>query len=278
MHLLTALLDDGLTPAGVLMPGWDRAAEQAGNLFPVQPPSEHTWTEQLEERGLSVRRVAPGRLNEIPALADTWQADMLVSACFPYRLENETLSGCPQPTYNVHTSLLPRYRGPAPLFWQFYAGEQQTGFTVHRMIDELDAGPVVAQVSTPLEIGVSGATVEHRLAGACADLFRERLPTLRTGKMPDVVQDESAATWAPWPKPKDFCLDSTWTVERAYRFLCGTHDWGQAYVFTERDGGQIPLRGPATQETAGGEPEYGKGVIELECADGVLLARGVELV
>ncbi|RKZ33965.1 MAG: hypothetical protein DRQ37_08245 [Gammaproteobacteria bacterium] len=275
--LLDALLDDDIAPAGVIIPGWGDPGDRHDDpRIPVQPPSSGAWAHELAGRGLPVHRVQPERLKEIAASVDAWEADMLVSICFPYRLPNQMISDCPCPIYNVHTSLLPRYRGPAPLFWQFRAGEVQTGITLHQITADVDAGPIVAQTCVPMEIGVSGAAMESRLAVIAVGLLRNWLPKLRDREVSGVAQDESAATGAPWPKPQDFRLDATWTVERAYRFLCGTADWGQPFIFTDGEGRQVSLRGPAEQETSSGEPVYGEGLVELQCADGVLLARGAD--
>src|SRR5262249_24483185 len=110
---------------------------------------------------LAVGRLgAPDCLETVPDLSP----DLICAACFPRRLPPPLLAlprlGC----LNVHPSLLPRYRGPVPLFWMFRAGEATGGVTVHWMEERLDAGPIAAQEAYPIPEGIAGDDLMNECA------------------------------------------------------------------------------------------------------------------
>jgi methionyl-tRNA formyltransferase len=170
------------------------------------------------------------RVGEPPPELGDAGADLYLVAGFPFRLPVEVLGRAHLGGLNLHPSLLPCYRGPAPLFWQLRAGEGETGVTLHRMSDRLDAGAVLAQSPVPLPDGAGGAELARTLGDAAADLFLDRLARLREATLEDRPQDESRATYQPWPRAEDFVLSTDWTARRAFNFLRGTEAWGYPYT------------------------------------------------
>ena len=151
--------------------------------------------------------VAAAAAVDVPVIdtadAATWAAllaplepDLLLCAAFPSRLPTAVLALPRIGAINGHNSLLPRYRGPNPQGWALRNGDPETGFTVHRMVDEFDAGPVLAQVRCPLtdedDINTLGERVRAALPGVYATAFER----LARGELGD-PQDEAAATAAP---------------------------------------------------------------------------------
>lgn len=135
------------------------------------------------------------------------------------------------PTYgflNLHPSLLPAYRGPAPLFWQLRDGCQTIGVTVHWMDADFDTGAVAAQSTLALPAGVTGAELELLCATKGADLLCQVLEQLHQGifvRRPQLVGGSRQA----WPALADFRLDGQWSARQAYTFMCGTDEWQQPY-------------------------------------------------
>lgn len=166
------------------------------------------------------------------AAVEQWLTDQAVDvvcvACFPWRIPAPLLT---LPTYgflNLHPSLLPAYRGPAPLFWQLRDGRQTIGVTAHWMDAELDTGAVAAQQTLHLPEGASSAELDRLCAATGADLLRQVLQQLEQGVLLQQPQP-AGGSQHPWPTAADFRLSSQWSARHAYTFMCGTDEWQQPY-------------------------------------------------
>ncbi|HXF64588.1 MAG TPA: formyltransferase family protein, partial [Caldilineaceae bacterium] len=150
-------------------------------------------------------------------------------ACFPWRIPARLLALAPLGFLNIHPSLLPAYRGPAPLFWQLRAGETRTGVTVHWMDASLDAGDLARQAPVTLPDGATGPELDQLLGGVGAELAAETLAALAAGTQPRTPQPPGGSAQG-WPTPADFRLDPGWPARRAYNFLRGVEEWGQPFL------------------------------------------------
>lgn len=157
--------------------------------------------------------------------------DLILVACFPYRLSPEVFRLPPVACWNLHPSLLPRYRGPYPVFWQLRAGERATGVTLHHVSERLDSGDVIARRCVALPSGASGTEIDSLLGTTAANLAVEALIAVARGQaLPHEPQDESLASAQGVPAPEDFDVPVTWSARRAFDFLRGTADWSQPYL------------------------------------------------
>jgi methionyl-tRNA formyltransferase len=108
---------------------------------------------------------------------------------------------------NVHASLLPRYRGAAPVEWAIARGETVTGVTLMQMDAGMDTGGILMQRSLPIDPGDTGGTLEDKLARLGAELLRQGLARLREGPLPRTPQDPALATMAPALRKEDGRID-----------------------------------------------------------------------
>jgi methionyl-tRNA formyltransferase len=159
-----------------------------------------------------------------------------IVACFPRRIPPAWLAQPPLGWLNVHPSLLPAYRGPAPLFWQLRDGTRHTGVTVHFLDAILDTGDLARQQAVALPDGATGPALDRLLGTAGGDLLVETLAALAAGSQPRTPQPPGGSA-QPWPIPADFALDPGWTARRSFNFLRGTGEWGRPY--TLQAGGRI---------------------------------------
>lgn len=167
------------------------------------------------------------------------EPDFLLVACFPMILSEAWLTVPKQMCLNLHPSVLPSYRGPTPLFWQFREGEHETGVTLHIIEEDVDAGDIVAQGVMPLLVDARFSEVNAKLAEMGAALVVDMLQRMAAGvAVPRTVQDEMLASYQPFPKEKDFRFDTHFTAERAFRFMRGTQEWGVPF---ELDAGNAVL-------------------------------------
>jgi len=157
------------------------------------------------------------------------EPDLILVSCFPDKFPASLLNlpryGC----WNLHPSLLPRFRGPAPLFWTFREGQNDTGVTLHLMDESLDTGDILQQAPFHLADGVSGPTAEQQLAELGGELILQALAALAEGVLSPRPQP-AGGSYYPLPKPDDFRLDTSWPARRAFNFMRGTAVWGRPYV------------------------------------------------
>jgi methionyl-tRNA formyltransferase len=142
-----------------------------------------------------------------------WQPDLIVVAAFGQILRQNVLDlphlGC----LNVHASLLPRWRGAAPIQAAVRAGDAQSGVTLMQMELGLDTGPMLSRRAVPLAPTETGETLHDKLAALGGDLLRDTLPDVLRGKITPQPQDDSQHTYAPMLKKGDGLIN--WTLPAA---------------------------------------------------------------
>ncbi|MEJ7655205.1 MAG: formyltransferase family protein [Chloroflexia bacterium] len=154
-----------------------------------------------------------------------FEADLYCAACFPRLLPPEVLRlprlGC----LNVHPSLLPAYRGPAPLFWSLRAGEAQLGTTVHLMDAGLDTGPVIEQEGFATPEGMGGAELDRMCSELGGELLVRAVRSLCLNIAELQVQGSAGASYEGWPCADDFVIPTTWSAKRAFNFVRAVDEW-----------------------------------------------------
>jgi len=212
---------------------------------------------------------APGLASLIRSLAP----DVACVACFDRIIPARLLALPPHGFLNVHPSLLPDFRGPQPLFWQFRAGVNPVGVTVHWMDAGLDTGDIARQRAVTLPDGIGESAAEALCAAAGGDLLAEVLALLADGRGERRPQS-AGGSYQPAPTADDFAFDASWDARRAFNFLRGTAGWGLPYIFA--DGGvEWRLAEALGWEAGGAQPgvQVQDGVARIGLADGLLLAR-----
>ncbi len=179
-----------------------------------------------------------------------YDADLMVVCDYGQILSAETLATAHMGGINLHASLLPKYRGAAPINWAIYDGERQTGVTVIHMTPRVDAGPCIAQASTDIEPEETAVELEARLAELGAWLVRRTLDAMEAGRMEALPQDSAKASKAPRLKKTDgliFWYRPAMAIKDQIRAM---EPWPKTYTFWLRSNGP-PLRlifGPANVE------------------------------
>jgi methionyl-tRNA formyltransferase len=159
------------------------------------------------------------------------QPDLMVVVAYgqilPQRLLDVPRHGC----LNVHTSLLPKYRGAAPIQWAIADGEPETGVTLMKMDAGLDTGPVLAIRRTPILPADDSQTLHDRLAQLGAELLVETIPAYMAGTVVPHPQPESGANYAAKIKKEDGRIDWTWPAEKIWNRLRAFTPWPGAFAF-----------------------------------------------
>ncbi len=197
-----------------------------------------------ESRGLKV--IAPPDVNseafryELAAL----RADLFVVCDYGQILSPETLSVAPLGGINLHGSLLPKYRGAAPIQWAVWHGERETGVTVIHMTPRLDAGPCLVQRATSIAPTETAAELEPRLAQLGVQSIHEAIAMLTAWDRIStlgVIQDKSQATRAPRLKKSDGNVDWRRTADEIFCQFRAVQPWPSLFTHYLRPSGE-PLR------------------------------------
>lgn len=151
-----------------------------------------------------------------------YEADLLCVATFPLLLTEAVLSTAARGAINLHPSLLPKHRGPDPLFWTYFHGERKTGVTVHWIDSGVDSGDVIEQMELEVARGESSIHLHRRLAVTGATAMLRAVDGIEAGTARRIPQDHTIATHERNPWPRHWTFDwSTWTAECLWHFLSG---------------------------------------------------------
>jgi methionyl-tRNA formyltransferase len=196
-----------------------------------QKISETPVKERSVAAGIPV--LQPERLNapEFLAALKDLAADLGVVAAYG-KLLSETILALPRlGLINVHASLLPRFRGAAPVHRAIIEGEPETGVTIMRMVKALDAGPMLATARRAIDPDETSEDIERALSTLGAPLLVSTVDALSAGPVPEVPQDEGAATYAHRITRQDGITDWTRPAEAVHNLIRGLHPWPHAFTF-----------------------------------------------
>ena len=243
----------------------------AGRGRVLSPPPVKTLAESL---GLPV--IQPLRLKEPEAMQQLrdWKPELIVVAAFGQILKPEVLElprlGC----INVHASLLPRWRGAAPIQAAILHGDDQSGVTIMRIDPGLDTGPILNQRATTITPQDTAESLGKRLAQAGANLLIETLPGYITGKIKAKPQDNNLATYAPMLDKEAGRLDFQQPAEVLARKVMAFNPWPGA--FTTWQGVNLKIHRAHTRSSQTAPREPGTTIViegqpTFTTADGLLV-------
>jgi methionyl-tRNA formyltransferase len=188
---------------------------------------------------LGLKSIQPASLKTEQVLQQiiAWNPDLIVVAAFGQILPESILNIPRLGAINVHASLLPRWRGAAPIQAAILHGDEQTGITIMLMDPGLDTGPIVAQQPTPIQSRETAGDLALRLADIGARLLIKTLPLIAKGEIRPRPQNESEATYAPMLRKSDGILDPDQSAEQLDRKVRAFQPWPG--TFLEWHGGRL---------------------------------------
>ena len=206
--------------------------------------------------------------------------ELIVVAAYGRILPDDILAYPKHGCINVHSSLLPKYRGAAPINWAILNGESETGVTIMHMASELDAGDIIAQAATLIGPDETAPELFGRLAELGADALVKAVSEIEAGTATRTPQDHARATYAPMLDRELSPLDWHKTARQLHDQVRGLLPWPAA---TAEFAGvrckvvsTAPILGETTSKMPGTVVEAGKNGIALACGQGTLL-RVLEL-
>ena len=227
------------------------------------------------ELGLPV--IQPERLCDPQSVQQVhaFKPDLIVTAAYGQILPEAILTKPKYGCINVHASLLPKYRGGAPIHWALINGEKETGISIMYMVQEMDAGDILAQQSIPITRHDHVGRLHDRLSQLGAEMIKELIPNLISGEVTPVPQDHQQATYAYNIRPEDEWIDWSRTADQIDCQIRGLHPWPVASTSWEQKRLKIwwaePLTEPSSQppgtilkmESDGIYVATGKGIIKI---------------
>ncbi len=206
-------------------------------------------------------------VREIGALG----ADLSVVVAYGHILVREVLDVPPMGSVNLHASLLPALRGAAPINWAIARGHEMTGVTVMRMVEKMDAGPVLFQTEEPIIGGETASELTTRLSEVGAGALVEALALLEAGAVEEQEQDESAATYAPKVDRATARIDWTAPCAEVADLIRGMD--GVPGAWSELGGDPVKLFRPEAEPEVAPEGSSGT-IVEADRITGLLVAAG----
>ncbi len=159
------------------------------------------------------------------------QPDIIVVVAFGRIIPKNILALPKLGTINIHASLLPKYRGPAPIQWAIINGESETGITLILMDEGLDTGDILLSSAVAIDSDDTSGTLHDRLADLGADLLLQVLKLFETNGITSTPQDHSRATYAPLLKKKDGRMDWKMPAQSLEAFIRGMSPWPGAFTY-----------------------------------------------
>jgi len=195
-------------------------------LSVFNPDSIESVARQLK---ITIFKVSKNDFSKYTNILKLSKPDIIIVACFPYKIPESIYNKPSYGAYNIHPSLLPAYRGPTPLFWQFYYGEKNTGVTIHALDSGFDTGDIVLQKKVSFDDGDTTIDATRKLSLAASRLFEQAIIDINKQQVNLIKQESSQASYYSWPGKSEFILNSNWKVRRAYNFICATRYWNHPY-------------------------------------------------
>ena len=261
---LKALLDEGFEVAAVFTQP-DKPRDRG------MKPAMSAVKELAVERGLDVYQPASMRTTEAAGTLRALRPDILAVVAYGKILPDEVLAIPRLGSVNVHGSLLPKYRGAAPIQWAVLNGDETSGVTTMYLAHDMDAGDIIYTEETPIGEYETAGELFDRLAEMGARLLVKTLRDIEAGTAPRTPQEHEKATYVK-QLDKSICpIDWTRTQREIIKHICGLNPWPVATMTLGKDTLKVykaEYTDTVTDKAPGVVMSAGKAGLEIACAEG----------
>lgn len=209
-----------------------------------------------EEAGIPVLQPRSARSAEVADALRATEADLAVVVAYGKILPRAVLDAFPKGCVNVHASLLPAYRGAAPIQWSIIRGERETGVTIMKLDEGMDTGPMLLTRREPIRDDDTAGTLAQRLSEIGAEALVEALDAIEQGTAVETPQDDALASYAPLLSKAHGQVDWNLTAREVRDLVRGADPWPGAA--TTLRGEPLKLYGATTVEAAEGHGRPGQ--------------------
>ncbi len=229
------------------------------------------------ELGLPVFSFESMKNPELESLLKQLQPDLIVIVAF--KILPKTILSIPTiGSINVHASLLPKFRGAAPIHWAVVQGEEETGVTLFFLNEEIDAGAILLQKKTPIDINETTGDVYSRLMNVGAEAITEILPKITSGSIEPISQDDTQATAAPKIFPEDAKIEFSGDVLNIHNRIRGMNPFPGSWCWL--DGKKLKLKRATfsyTKHLTVSEIGFVDQKLAVGCSNGTIFLQEVQL-
>ena len=204
---------------------------------------------------------------------NSWKPDIIVVVAYGKMLPNDVLSLPPRGCVNVHASLLPKFRGAAPIQWAIAQGETYSGVTIMQISETMDAGDILLKVPLRLAQNETGGTLHDKLSKVGATGLQTVLKDMKKGVLEPATQDDSEVTYAPALKKEDGRIKWAQSAEHIERCIRAFDPWPSAYTLL----GEKRLKGlgaTLVDDTRDQAVDASPGMVQWVGGDIVTVATG----
>ncbi len=228
---------------------------------------------KVAAQALGIPVMQPEKLRQPEAMEQlqAWNPDLIIVAAFGQILKQEVLDLPKYGCLNIHASLLPRWRGAAPIQSAILAGDAETGITIMKMDAGLDTGPMIAKRSIPILPHDTGGSLFEKLSALGGDFLLDILPSYLNGDFNLQPQPEDSVTYAPMLKKEDGLLDTTQTAEALERRVRAFSPWPGTFLLWNDAPLKIRLAHVEAGKTEAGWRGVRSGLPAIGTSDGYLI-------
>jgi methionyl-tRNA formyltransferase len=245
----------------------DRAKGRGRRVLP--PPVK----ELALQASLPVLQPEHIKNDDFHAVMREFKPDIIVLTAYGKILPGNIINLPPLGTINVHGSLLPRYRGAAPIQWALINAETETGVTIMQMDEGIDTGDILMQEKIPISAGDTAGTLSVKLAELGGAALGKALDLLRQDKLKPLKQDEKQASLAPLLKKEDGLVDWSQSAARISALIQGLDPWPTTY--TTLSGKRLRLFSPEVVDNSFCQNNFpGPGIVCKADRNGLLVTTG----
>ncbi len=225
----------------------------------------------------------PSKIKENPEFVETLKRlapDVIMVVAYGKILRKDILDLPPKKSINLHFSLLPKYRGAAPVQWAIINGESETGVTTFFITEGVDEGPIIISKKVPIEPEDNTELLSARLSIAGAQLLMDTLEAVGEGDAPSVPQNHRLATLAPPLKKEDGCIDWSRKATTLLYQIKGMNPWPGTYTFLKGKFLKIHRAEVVPRKTSATPGEVilaGPLGVEIACGQGALLLKELQI-
>ena len=242
-----------------------------GRGLKVLPSAVETWARERQISVLTPANLkAPEFLNQIAELGP----DCLIVASYGKMLPRELLAVAKKLPFNIHPSLLPKYRGAAPIARQILDGEKETGVTIAKITSQLDAGEIIKQEKMIVEDNDNAEILEEKLASLGSRLILEVLNSVSEEKIKLIPQDESKASYAHKLDKNMGQINWTKSANEILQQIRGLNPWPSAYTFFQNK--RIKILD--AQQSKSPSKEFPGTIVSIDAKEGIRVQTGSGLI
>lgn len=248
----------------------------AGRGLAMTPPAVKKRAIDL---GLNVLQPTKLKDGTLAAWVREQRVDVALVVAYGRILPKDVLEAPRLGCVNVHASLLPKYRGAAPIAWAVVRGESETGVTLMKLDEGMDTGPTFARIATPIGADETAGELSERLARLGADAVREWLPKYVSGAAALEPQDHARATMAPMLDKSHGRIDWSKSAKQVHDHVRGMNPWPGAFTTARGKNVKVHATRVVDGETSRGAGEVviaDKSRVVVACGAGVVELAGVQ--